>query len=321
MAKIYILLFNLSLLFIFTESINNNSNEKKFYSKLIGMIRTDIIYKSLPYLPNRNNINILLMSNEMKKIKDQYSLNDAELGYLVYMWIAQNIKPSGEFYENQNAIDAYNSGKATLNGLTSLFKSMCTLVNIVAGSISGYYKTNDKGGNILYDDYAWNYISINGTYYLIDILFGMTQHREELCFGTDPDIFIYFHFPKESKWQLLSKPITLERFNSKAYLFEEFFYFGFKTISPDYYEINGNEKIILTYDESYNTDFIVEISIFNNNYYVIDHKQYECSNGKVEIDCNLKDEIYGGIEIMIRTDDDHYTIAAYKINHSKNNLD
>ena len=320
MAKIYILLFNLFLLFNFSESINNNPNEKKFYSKLIGMVRTDIIYKSLPYLPNRNNVNILLMTNEMKKIKDKYSLNDAELGYLIYMWIAQNIKPGGEFYEDQNPIEAYKSGIATLNGLTSLFKAMCNLLEIEAGLISGYYKYNDKDGHLLYYDYTWNYISINGTYYLIDILFGMEQHREELCFGTDPDIFIYFHFPKESKWQLLSNPITLERFISMAYLFEDFFYFGFKTISPDFFEINGSEKIILTYDESYNTDFIFEIAILDNNYSVLEYKQYECSNGKVEIDCNLKEEIYGGIEIMIRTKDNHYTIAAYKINHSKNNL-
>ena len=189
-----------------------------------------------------------------------------------------------------------------------------------AGSISGYYKYNDKSGNILNDDYSWNYIAINGSYYLIDILFGMTQKREELCFGTDPEIFIYFHFPKESKWQLLSEPITLERFNSKAYLFEDFYYFGFKTISPDSYEINGNEKIILTYDQLYVTDFVFEISILDKYYNVIEEKEYECSNGKVEIDCNLDDEIYVGIEIIIKTDDEHYSIAAYKINHSKKNL-
>ena len=170
------------------------------------------------------------MSNEMKTIKKQYSFNDAESAYLVYMWIAKNIKVGGEFYENQDPLIAYNSGVATLNGLTSLFKVMCNFLNIQAGSISGYVKYNDKEGNILNDDYAWNYIAINGSYYLIDVLYGMSQHQEELFFGTNPEIFIYFHFPKESKWQLLSEPITLERFNSMAYLFEDFFYFGFKTI-------------------------------------------------------------------------------------------
>ena len=318
MWKIGILLFILSLLLNFSESINNNSNENKFYSKLIGMVRTDIIYTSLLYLPNRKEINMLLMINEMKKLKYKHSLNDAELAYLIYMWIAQNIKPGGDFYENQDALYAYNTGVATLYGLTSLFTKMCNLLNIEAGSISGYYKYNDKGGNILNDEYSWNYIAIKGRYYLIDILFGMTQHREELCFGTNPEIFIYFHFPKESKWQLLSEPITLERFNSKAYLIEDFYYFGFKTISPDSFEISGSEKIILTYDESYSTDFIVETAIMNKYYDVIDRKQYKCSNGKVEIECNLENEKYGGIEIMIRTKDDHYSIAAYKINHSKN---
>ncbi len=317
MRKICFILLILSSILSLSESINYNSIQRKFYSKLIGMVRTEIIYNSLPYLKNRK-INIFRMINEMKTIKNKNSLNDIELAYLVYMWIAQNINfYGGNFYEDQDPVDAYDSGQATLYGLTSLFNKMCNLLEIEAGSILGYYKYNDKAGNILNDDYVWNYIVINGKYYLIDILFGMTQKMEELCFGTDPEIFIYFHFPKENTWQLLSEPITLEKFNSKAYLMEDFYYLGFKTISPDSYEISGNEKIILTYDESYNNDYILEIEILNYDYNKIDFRQYELSNGKVEINCNLNDEIYGGIEIIIRTVDGYYSIAAYKINHSK----
>ena len=75
MKKICFILFILSMLLHLSESIDN-TNKRKFYSKLIEMVRTDIIYKSLQYLPKRNNINIFQMSIEMKKIKNQYSLND-----------------------------------------------------------------------------------------------------------------------------------------------------------------------------------------------------------------------------------------------------
>jgi len=49
MWKIGILLFILSLLLNFSESINNNSNENKFYSKLIGMVRTEFIHHCYIY--------------------------------------------------------------------------------------------------------------------------------------------------------------------------------------------------------------------------------------------------------------------------------
>ena len=78
------------------------------------------------------------------------------------------------------------------------------------------------------------------------------------------------------------------------------------------------KQLYLTYDESFTTDFIIDIIIMNKYYERIKNKQYECSNGKVEIDYNLNDETISAIEIVLRTKDDHYSIAAYKINHSKN---
>ena len=83
MKKIYYILFILSLLSNFSEcveeSLKNNS-----ISKLIGMVRTEIIDKYLLYLPKRKEVNILQMINQMMKEKDKYSLNEAESVYLVF---------------------------------------------------------------------------------------------------------------------------------------------------------------------------------------------------------------------------------------------
>ena len=117
-----------------------------------------------------------------------------------------------------------------------------------AGIISGYKKLMDSEGKILNDDYAWNYIVINGTYYLIDLISAIREKKEELFFATDPEIFIKFHIPKESKWQLLSESITLEKFNSMAYLTTDFYYLGFKNIFPDSLELKGIGTILLNYD-------------------------------------------------------------------------
>ena len=50
-----------------------------------------------------------------------------------------------------------------------------------------------------------------------------------------------------------------------AYLTSDFYYFELKNISPDSFEISGNEKIVLTYYELYTTDFIIEIALMKNN--------------------------------------------------------
>ena len=52
MRKICFILLILSSILSLSESINYNSIQRKFYSKLIGMVRTEIIYNSLPYLKN-----------------------------------------------------------------------------------------------------------------------------------------------------------------------------------------------------------------------------------------------------------------------------
>ena len=68
-----------------------------------------------------------------------------------------------------------------------------------------------------------------------------------LHFGTKPEIFIRLHFPKESKWQLLSEPCTFEKFESMALLSPFFYLIGFKAISPDTQTYESG-KFILTSD-------------------------------------------------------------------------
>ena len=169
MKKIYCILFILSLFSNFSECIEesllNNS-----VSKLIGMVRTEIIDKSLLYLPKRKEVNILKMINQMMTEKDKYSLNEAESAYLVFKWIFQNIETSNEDEESDAPIYVYNSGKGSPNGISSLFSSLCTFLNVVSDSIPGYLKWMDSQRRIKYDiEYTWNYVEIDGEYYLIDV--------------------------------------------------------------------------------------------------------------------------------------------------------
>ena len=140
---------------------------------------------------------------------------------------------------------------------------MCDYLKIEAGTIPGYLKTiadRASGELIINIDFSWNYILIDGEYYLIDVSSGAGFLEEyifypyytDFFFGPKPEVFIRHHFPKDNKWQLLSNPYSFETFDSLAYLLYLFYQRGFKSISPDnkLIYVSGIQKIILTVDDS-----------------------------------------------------------------------
>ena len=261
MKKIYFILFILSLVSNNSKSIDESIN-KNLVSKLIGNVREEIIDKSLLYLPSKNQVNILKMSYQMNKAKEDNSLNDVETAYLIFKWIAQNIKV--KFFEEKDSDDAlgvYSSGQGSPKGLSSLFNLICGFLDLKTDSISGYLKFANKNIDdpeiTIIKEFTWNYIEIDGEYYLIDVSMASDLKGYNglsdfifIYFGTEPEIFIRLHFPNESKWQLLSKPYSLEKFESMALLYPFFYLMGLKTISPDTNILNGNGKFKLTSDKS-----------------------------------------------------------------------
>ena len=142
-----------------------------------------------------------------------------------------------------------------------------------------------------------------------------------LYFGTEPEIFIRQHFPKESKWQLLSEPITFEKFESMALLTPFFYLLGFKTISPDTTKIIGNGKIILTSDKT-----IPKLDLILDCFYeydiltlVLDEYEDGTPDEKLEIEYSNEDEcsLYS-ISILQNYTNTHAKIADYSINYPRN---
>ena len=240
---------NLFILFLLLNWSEGNS-----VSRLKEMVRMDIIDKSLLYLPKRNEVNILQMIRQMIKAKEEYSFNEAESAYLLFKWISENIEFGFNEETADDPISAYNLGKGTSKAISSLFNNICNFLKVVSGSISGYLKWPNFWDYELKSDrdYTWNYIEINGEYYLLDVT--LTSRFKiipgidyiYIFFGTEPEIFIRSHFPKDNKWQLLPEPYTFEKFESMALLTPFFYLLGFKTISPDTNNLIGCGKIILT---------------------------------------------------------------------------
>ena len=305
MNKIYLILLYLSILLSLSNSFEGIKSMSSV-SKLIRMVRKDVVDKALLYLPKRNEVNILQMFTKMAKAKEEFSLDEAESAYLVFSWITKNIK----FLYDIGAEDigeVYNSGNGNCTGISSLFNKMSSYLKLEANTIYGNYKEIGPS--------AWNHVRINDTYFLIDASFKEKIDEipidiNDFYFGTNPEIFIRFHFPDESKWQLLSEPFTKEKFDSMSSLSPYFFLLGFKSISPDSNELS--EKVILTYDESIKYLEITNIiaRIFEDTTF----NKCNFSNGKAEINYDLtnKNEILVSIiAVKIKDIDEYIPIVLY----------
>ena len=294
----FLFIFILSLIF----NCSKSSDDSSYYSKLLGKVRKEVVEQSLLYLPERSRINFLQMLNQMSNLKEKYSLTEVDSAYLIYKWIATNIEleVSGK---NDDPVLVYNSGKGTDKGMSSLFKKMCNYWRLEVENISGYIKTLaglTSEDLITKMDFTWNYILIDGEYYLIDVssgagvleAFKFYRSYTDFFFGPKPEIFIRHHFPKDNKWQLLSKPYSFEIFDSLAYIFYLFYLRGLKTISPDnkLIYVSGIQKITFTYDDAISISETSMIGIRTDliNPYEEAINFGEISDGKIEILYNLR---------------------------------
>ena len=227
------------------------------FSSLLDQIRKNVVDQSLLKLPKRENIDILKMFLEMSNIKKENSMTDAESAYLVYKWIGQNIEYDclGNKFGNTTTLPAttYKEGKGGYIGISGLFNTICGFLNIESNTIFGIKKilTQNFTGNLIdLKEYAWNYISIDNQYYLIDITSSLGscedvifyRYQRDNYFGIDPEISIRHLFPNDKKWQLLNEPITESKFKSQSLLYGNFFKI-FKNFSPDIQTIKNQKNI------------------------------------------------------------------------------
>ena len=233
-------------------------------SNLLDNVRKNVIDTALLYLPKREKVNFLKMSNEMVKAKNKNSMNKAESSYFIYKWITQNIEHNCNYTieeESSNEIILiYNEGKGGAIGITGLFKRLCELLNVESNIITGLTKIRTTKKTHLIDvvDYAWNSVFIGEQYYLIDSIRGsgscdrnrFYRGENDNYFGINPKDSIRFRFPNEEKWQLLSNPVTKDEFSSMALISEGFFNY-FKTFSPDVQTLKNERdiEIVMTFDK------------------------------------------------------------------------
>ena len=226
------------------------------FSNLLDEVRKDVVDKTLSKLPKRESLDILKMFIEMSNAKKENSLNDVESAYFAYKWIGQNIEYDcvGNKFENSTTLPAttYKTGKGGDIGIAGLFNMICGFLDIESNTIFGLKKeiTWNYTNLVKINEYAWNYISIDNKYYLLDVTSGVGKcefgkfykGQKDDYFGIDPELSIRHRLPNDKKWQLLSEPITEEKFKSQTIINGDFFK-CFKSITPDIQTIRNQRSL------------------------------------------------------------------------------
>lgn len=168
---------------------------------------------------------------------------DHEKFRAIFKWITDNIEYNKSAQNVTDASKIIRKNKAVCQGFSNLLKEMCNTVNIPCDVIVGYTKTEVKDINkkLKKTDHAWNSVQLYGTWYLVDVTWATSKYNvvthkymkefDEHYFLTDPHKFILDHFPKDKKYQYLSKPVKKSAFTNWPVYYTDYFHFNIENIS------------------------------------------------------------------------------------------
>lgn len=162
----------------------------------------------------------------------------------------------------QDAETVFASKKGVCAGYSLLLEQLGKKAGYEIHYVSGHARAS--GDDVDGERHAWNVVTIEGTQYLIDATWdagfvGPVEGGTELVFTrsysadylfTPPEVFLLKHFPTDSKWQLLDKPVSRGEFLRRPVLSPEFFAVGLKLISPDRSQVTAQGSLELVVERS-----------------------------------------------------------------------
>ena len=315
------------ILFCFSNILAILEADPSVYSSLLGSVRREVVDNILKGIPQKKDMKYEQFIEAMKKIKNSYSLSEAEFAYLAYKWIAQNIDVQYNL-GNKNSYPpfVYELGRGTPYGIALLFCTVSSNLGARPNLITGYVKVVNKNNYnemISEIESAWNCIMIGGQTYLVDVSLAAGNYNEneferrytDVYFATKPNYFIYRHFPHTEIRQLLTRPIDLETFNSFTFVDSTFFLYGFYKFEPTEKEvlIENNLEFEINYNPNISNGIVLPMLIDKTHSYQGDTKIINY-NGETEIIFNYLELKIVYLEIsIINNKQETIPILIYKL--------
>lgn len=169
--------------------------------------------------------------------------------WLTYYWISQNIRYDLDGDLNPNlrhmrAEDVFRTGKTSCQGYAAIFQYLCDVFKVRCQTIEGYakdYHYRLENPSFPRTNHTWNVIQLNQHWYFVDSAWGTGyidgnhEYKTELkafYFLTNPEQMIYDHLPEDSRWQLLSRTISLQDYIRLPHVHSYYFVHNLKIVSP-----------------------------------------------------------------------------------------
>lgn len=160
-------------------------------------------------------------------------------------WSKQNTKDIMRPNSSHNILKGVKSGRETCH---QLFKKMCSYAGLHCEIILGYSKgAGYKPGMTITGNTfrnSWTAVAIDGSWRFINVTWAARQvtgfkedlpemflKYDEFYFLTDPEDYIYQHYPDDSVWQLLEIPLPFSEFSNLPVVRSPFFNYGLRFFS------------------------------------------------------------------------------------------
>lgn len=185
----------------------------------------------------------------------------------IYAWIMSHVKYddrvfTGSLYssESQYAGKILQTRRAVCTGFALLFKHMLVEAGVKAVTVKGYSRYLDsQAGAPTNIDHEWNAVEIDGDWYLFDITWASTTSQNgkpnDFYFLTDPQAFVSQHLPIESRWQLLSRPVSKGDFDRFPKYYDAYFQLGFTPYFPKQGVLRAYDGVTLNLTNEENVEF------------------------------------------------------------------
>ncbi len=181
----------------------------------------------------------------------------------VYRWITQHIDYDANGFRTGNYGDlspesVLHRRAAVCDGYSHLFQALGVAMGLQVEVVSGWSKGYSYAPGLRFQsrpNHSWNAVRIDGRWRLIDATWGSGYLDERLRFFRDfqehyfltaPDAFVFDHFPADSRWQLVARPLSIAEFEDLVYLRPMFFQAGFKVISHSHARIAADDRVTVT---------------------------------------------------------------------------
>lgn len=252
---------------------------------------------------------------------------------ILHDWVAINTVYDTESYfsGSDSYYDPYEvaiHGKSVCEGYVNLLQELSELAGLKSEKIGGYargYGYSASGKETINDNHAWNIFEVNGRKMITDVTWGsgyLMGKQFRVAYSLDyfdirPEDFIYSHFPSESKWQLLSRPLNEDEFLALPNLGGKYFAFGLS--APTKLTENPDNEGVWSFSVNVPEDVQISTALFYKNKEVPDATLPMIYDGKCTV--NIKFSESGDHTLLLyakNTGEEQYiSVATLRVSGDK----